>query len=135
MTEEKLRPRKTPCATCPYRRDVPSGVWDESEYLKLETYDGSTGEQAEKGAFAVFLCHQREGDLCAGWCATHPPEESLALRLASDRIDWDATLGYTTTVPLHPSGAAAAEHGMKDYTHPPERAREAIKKIVRKRVS
>lgn len=31
----KLTPRKTPCASCPYRKDVPSGVWEASEYEKL----------------------------------------------------------------------------------------------------
>lgn len=23
------------CESCPYRRDVPSGIWDRSEYAKL----------------------------------------------------------------------------------------------------
>ena len=125
---EKLSPRKSPCATCPYRLDVPSGVWDEEEYAKLPAYDRPTGEQPVR----VFMCHQQDGKLCAGWCAVHA-EESLALRLGVSfgKVDPSA-INYQTTVPLHPSGTAAAEHGMKDYTNPPEKAREAITKIVRK---
>ncbi|QGZ16665.1 hypothetical protein PBI_DEWDROP_17 [Microbacterium phage Dewdrop] len=127
----ELRPRKTPCATCPYRRDVPSGLWDESEYAKLQSYDGDTGQQAEAGAFAVFLCHQQDGCMCAGWIGTHDPEELLALRLAGGRVDWDAVREFETSVPLHESGSAAAAHGLKDYFDPGEKAREQIRKLTR----
>lgn len=37
-----------PCASCPYRRDVPEGVWHPEEYSKLRAYDGSTGEQSPR---------------------------------------------------------------------------------------
>jgi hypothetical protein len=36
------RPRKTPCSTCPYRRDAPSGLWAASEYDLLPGLDGTT---------------------------------------------------------------------------------------------
>ena len=39
------QPAKNPCGSCPYRKDVPSGVWAVSEYLKLVEYDRPTGEQ------------------------------------------------------------------------------------------
>jgi uncharacterized protein DUF6283 len=32
---EPIRPRRRPCPSCPYRRDVPSGLWDTCEYDKL----------------------------------------------------------------------------------------------------
>lgn len=123
-----LTPRKTPCASCPYRLDVPSGVWDRSEYEKLPPYDNDTGSQPPN----LFMCHQQDGHLCSGWCAVHG-DESLALRLGVSfgHVDPSA-IGYTTTVPLHPSGRAAAEHGMKDYTAPQERARKTIEKITKK---
>nr|WP_280343300.1 DUF6283 family protein [Nocardia neocaledoniensis] len=31
-------PAPRPCVSCPYRRDVPSGVWDFGEYEKLRGY-------------------------------------------------------------------------------------------------
>lgn len=30
-----MKCRTEPCETCPYRRDVPSGVWSADEYRKL----------------------------------------------------------------------------------------------------
>ncbi|WP_336794377.1 DUF6283 family protein [Gordonia malaquae] len=50
-------PAPRPCESCPYRRDVPSGVWAESEYEKLRAYDAPTGEQPVR----LFLCHQYDG--------------------------------------------------------------------------
>lgn len=129
-------PEKRPCASCPYRLDVPSGVWDEEEYAKLPRYDAPTAEQP----YGMFLCHQRTGHLCGGWCATHSMEESLAVRLAVMRgdllgTDLDAVLDYTTDVPLHPSGAAAAAHGRAQLQDPDERARAIMDKITRRRAS
>ena len=51
----KLSVAKVPCGSCPYRRDVPSGIWEQHEYDKLPEYDGQTWEQNP----ALFLCHQR----------------------------------------------------------------------------
>lgn len=123
-----LRPRKNPCPSCPYRRDVPSGVWDESEYEKLLRYDLPTGSQPP----GVFMCHQGDGYLCSGWCAVHG-DESLGLRLGVSfgQVDPES-IGYTTTVPLHPSGRAAYEHGMREYLSPGQRAVDTITKIVKK---
>ena len=58
-----------PCFGCPYRKDCPSGVWDKSEYQKLEAYDGETYEQPPE----IFLCHDgdRTETLCRGWLDTH----------------------------------------------------------------
>ena len=71
-------PKPYPCASCPYRCDVPSGVWDEDEYLKLPDYDEATGEQPP----GVFLCHQDDERVCSGWAGTHDTEDLLSLRLA-----------------------------------------------------
>jgi hypothetical protein len=35
-------PTKYPCPSCPYRKDVPSGVWAPEEYDKLPAYDNDT---------------------------------------------------------------------------------------------
>ncbi len=67
-----------PCQSCPYRKDVPKGIWDQSEYDKLPRYDLPTYDQPH----GVFLCHQQNGCLCRGWLDCHG-EGLLAIRLAS----------------------------------------------------
>jgi hypothetical protein len=49
--------RKRPCPTCPYRRDVPSGIWQASEYSKLPRYDNDVPDQLAAGATGLFYCH------------------------------------------------------------------------------
>ena len=123
------RPRPTPCASCPYRDNAPSGVWHEDEYAKLERYDGDIAQQS---AQAVFACHQGSGEVCSGWLGHRDPTELLAVRLAliEGRID-PSCAQYRTSVPLFESGAAAAAHGVRDISAPAARARSAIEKIVK----
>jgi hypothetical protein len=131
MTSEDTpaKPRRSPCASCPYRKNVPSGVWDESEYRKLTRYDGETFEQE---ALAVFMCHQQDGCVCAGWLGHRDPTELLAVRLGVMRGDLDEdSLDYSTTVPLFESGAKAAEHGLADLSAPSATAQAVITKIIR----
>lgn len=126
-------PAKRPCATCPYRRDVPSGVWEPSEYARLPAYDNDTPYQPH----AVFGCHQRDGRMCAGWVGCHDMGESLALRFAAFTdlapAVIEACLDYATDVPLWGSGAEAAAHGMVEVEEPGERAVDAMEKIQRRR--
>lgn len=127
-------PAARPCDSCPYRRDVPSGIWDASEYDKLPAYDAETGEQPTD----LFQCHQHDGGdaqarLCAGWVAVHG-DQLLALRIgiAVGLVDLDV-LDYTTPTPLHPSGAAAAAHGKRDLDWPKAAAIRAIHKVAARR--
>lgn len=131
MSSSPAQPRKSPCASCPYRRNVPSGVWDKSEYEKLPRYDGEIFEQS---ANAVFMCHQGCGDVCSGWLGHRDPSELLAVRLGlmSENLD-PSCLDYSTTVPLFESGAEAAEHGMKDIDAPRDAAVAVIGKITAKK--
>ncbi len=122
------RPAKTPCKSCPYRRDVPAGVWDASEYEKLPGYDGETFEQIE-GGMALFFCHQQDGHLCAGWVGCHDPQELLALRLHP--VD-PSTFSYRSPLPLFASGTEAAAHGMSGIEEPDSRARAVIARLTRK---
>ncbi|WP_114906884.1 DUF6283 family protein [Ornithinimicrobium murale] len=129
-------PAKNPCGSCPYRRDVPSGVWDASEYAKLPAYDADTSNQPT----GVFLCHQRSGAVCSGWAGCHDMDESLALRLAVAMGTLDATtarqvVDYVSPVPLFDTGAQAAEHGLAELTEPGEKAARTIGKLVRKGVA
>jgi hypothetical protein len=127
-------PAPRPCESCPYRRDVPSGLWHAEEYAKLPLYDRPTGEQP----MGVFQCHQNDGGaeqarVCAGWAGCHGTE-LLALRIAviEGRLPV-SVMTYSTTVPLFPSGQAAAEHGMRDLECPSLDAALAMGKILAKR--
>jgi hypothetical protein len=125
-----------PCKSCPYRRDVPSGVWAAVEYQKLAVYDGTFGEQAmSAGKAGAFYCHQQNDKLCAGWLGTHGPGNLLALRLAAfygneiaDRV-WN----YKSPVPVFRTGAQAAAHGMRALQRPGARAVRTIAQLLRKR--
>ncbi|WP_236648618.1 DUF6283 family protein [Micromonospora sicca] len=123
------RPAKAPCGTCPYRRDVPSGVWDASEYAKLPAYDQPTALQPA----GLFLCHQADGRVCAGWAGCHDTDNLLALRLAAlhgmPPEEVTATRAYVSPVPLFGSGFEAAEHGMAGIDDPDAKARRAISRL------
>lgn len=125
MTEKAKAP-PVPCGSCPYRKDVPSGIWAKNEYDKLPRYDGKTWEQAPE----VFMCHQRDGCLCGGWLACHGPRELLALRF--DRNIDPSVLDYKTDVPVFESGAAARAHGIKDIKRPKAKARKMVAGLVKK---
>lgn len=126
-------PAKNPCGSCPYRRDVPAGVWAEEEYAKLPPYDEETASQPHR----LFLCHQQDGSICAGWAGCHDMDSNLAARIAAathhiDASVHDALLDYTTEVPLFASGAEAAAHGRSGIEEPDEKARRTIDKVKRR---
>lgn len=132
-------PARRPCDSCPYRRDVPSGIWDASEYAKLPRYDADTAFQPQ----GLFQCHQTGEDnarrrICAGWAGCHDGDNLLALRLAvgSGRISPETArmvVEYQSPVPLFRSGAEAASHGMRDITLPSPDALRTLAKIQRTR--
>jgi hypothetical protein len=121
---------RVPCGSCPYRRDVPSGIWSRHEYDKLPAYDGPTWGQSP----ALFMCHQRDGNLCAGWLACHGPQELLALRFPNPDID-PAIYDYNTDVPVFRSGAAARAHGLREIKELGEAAQKMIAGLVRSRAA
>jgi hypothetical protein len=139
VSKSTLPPAPRPCATCPYREDVPSGVWSEKEYAKLPAFDEPTWAQPGR----LFLCHQHDRDddrarVCAGWAGCHDMDENLGLRLAvaSGEVTietWQAVVEYASPVPLFATGAEAAEHGMREIEDPGPAARAAIDKIHRVR--
>lgn len=106
-------------------------MWDESEYHKLPEFDKPTAEQPPR----VFMCHQDNDHLCAGWVACHDMDESLGFRINASSLDEatiEAVLDYTTTVPLFASGAEAAAHGLAQLYEPSTKARNIIAKLERK---
>lgn len=128
--ESPALPRSKPCGSCPYRRDVPAGVWAAEEYSKLPRYDAETFAQP----VAPFFCHSQDGTVCAGWLGCHEPSELLAVRLGTStgRLD-PSCLDYSTDVPLFESGAQAAAHGASGVKRPSKGAREVIRKLERAR--
>jgi hypothetical protein len=130
VAESLITPRRRPCASCPYRRDVPSGLWTAEEYDKLPRYDGTIAEQAMAGATGVFFCHQQAGHLCAGWVGCHDMHDNLAVRIHPDPIDFDTVLAYESPVALFGSGGEAAEHGKRDITNPGPSARRKIGQLL-----
>ncbi len=120
---DKVKAR--PCEFCPYRRDVPSGVWSHNEYEKLREYDAPTGEQP----FGAFACHAQTDQLCHGWAVCHTSRgneyDLLALRLAG------VTEVPEAAVPLFASGNDAADHGQYDIDDPDPDAQRAVDKLVR----
>lgn len=119
--------RSQPCSACPYRLDVPSGVWDPSEYEKLRPYDRPTGEQPLAG----FSCHATPEAYCHGWAVVHMNRgssfELLALRLSPVDIDVPAA-----SVPMFDSGNDAADWGQQDHDNPSAQACAVIARLTRK---
>lgn len=127
---EPLTVKPSPCASCPYRRNVPSGVWAADEYDALTAFDGAPSGQA----VSLFMCHQADEKLCSGWVGHKSPHDMLALRLGVIRGQVaPEALDYVTDVPLFASGAEAAEHGKRDIEHPSAGAQEQVSKITRVR--
>jgi hypothetical protein len=121
--------RVNPCESCPYRRDVPSGIWAPEEYAKLQAYDLGTAWQPPQ----MFYCHTSPDFVCTGWAVCHSKakrgHELLAVRIAESMHDAELMIPETA-VPLFASGAEAAVHGMRDIKRPGWRAIRMTRKIA-----
>jgi hypothetical protein len=132
MAKELHHALAAPCKSCPYRKDVPSGVWAANEYEKLPSFDGEIVEQLMKGGTGLFLCHQKNNSLCSGWLGCHGPDNLVAMRLHHQYVKPE-TFDYTTDVPLFTSGAEAAAHGMRDIEKPSDAAHRTMGRLLRKK--
>ena len=119
--------RKEPCSSCPYRKDVPSGVWAENEYEKLVDFDLPTGDQP----IATFGCHATPEHYCHGWAVVHSNRgseyELLALRIFAPDVEIPEA-----AVPLFESGEEAANHGKRDIDHPSIEAQRIADRLMGK---
>ncbi len=117
--------RPSPCDACPYRKDVPSGVWHHDEYEKLRPYDNPTPEQP----FAPFACHATPKHYCHGWAVVHTNRghefDLIALRIHPCHVP-------PAAVPLFESGNAAADHGQKDVKKPSPAAVKVSTTLVKR---
>lgn len=108
-------------------------MWAAEEYALLPGYDLEVFEQP----VGVFMCHQQDGRVCAGWASVSACEETLALRLAvtSGRMPMvfaDSLIDFVSPVPVFESGSAAAAHGLREIECPGAEARAMIEKITRR---
>ena len=127
-------PHPRPCKSCPYRKDAPSGMWHVDEYNVLARFD----KPMDEAPTSVFMCHQDDDSLCAGWVGTHDMENLLGprIRVLEGEMSVEtlkAVFEYKTPVPLFESGAAARDHGLRDYWSPSAEARKAIRDLERRR--
>lgn len=122
---------KEPCSSCPYRRDVPSGLWHRSEYKKLPEYD----EGAEPPSIALFLCHQTNATgretVCRGWLSVH--RNSIAVRLALMQGNvTEKQVRARVATELHESGDAACAAGLLRIRRPGKDAEVLREKLLQK---
>ena len=121
-TRSTVRPQA--CEACPYRKDVPSGVWSADEYAKLVNYDKPLVEQPA----ASFSCHASPNLHCHGWAVCHSKTDPgpLALLLRGrPEIPEPST-------ELFSSGTEAALHGIRDVANPTPEARATMDKLLGK---
>lgn len=127
-------PAPRPCDSCPYRQDVPSGIWAAEEYAKLVEFDAPAHEQPH----GLFYCHQNPLDsgkdrLCAGWVACHGSDLlGLRIAVAFGRVAPEV-FDYETDVPVFASGQEAAAHGLAEIEDPGSEARLLVDKIAGQR--
>lgn len=130
MSQELIVPEK-PCESCPYRRDVPSGIWAREEYEKLRGYDENT-------AFGTFLCHHspdmNRNAVCRGWLSVQCESAAARLAVLSGQVT-DEQRYATPLVPLYASGNEAADAGIRGIKRPNAKARKLIDRLKAKRES
>lgn len=120
-----VRIRSQACSACPYRCDVPAGVWSEEDYAKLPPYDVETFDQPTAG----FACHATPDHLCHGW-AVVGGHDLLALRLAS--LGGPGLQIPTPSTDLWETHTQAAEHGLSGVAEPGAEAVEVGQRLIRK---
>lgn len=119
--------RSQPCSSCPYRRDVPSGLWSADEYEKLIPYDNETPLQP----FGGFACHATPEHFCNGWAVVGTHKADDCRQLISLRIAGEGEVPEES-VPLFDSHSEAAAHGMRDIENMSEEAMERAAALLRK---
>jgi hypothetical protein len=119
--------RSESCSSCPYRRDVPSGVWAAHTYDLLPPYDEPTAKQPMK----LFMCHATTDHVCHGWavCGMKQDHEHELLALRAWPVEGDVP---EERIPLFDSHTEAAEHGKRDIEDPSEEAIATVDRLLGK---
>ena len=143
MEEEasKYATRRKPCASCPYLKSTPSGVWAAEEYTRLCKYDGDMGSQLMEGGNGLFMCHQNNGEettpcMCRGWTDTHGAENLVAICLSLSSggggSKFPDDLWEHSGADVYASGQEACDAGMRDIEQPQELAKKTQSLLLRK---
>ena len=126
MSELHLAP--SPCNTCPYSTNTPSGIWGVTEYAKLPGYDQNPG------TLATFHCHAEHQTnvptVCRGWLATHADGVAVRLAVATGQLtpaQVDEAADNTSN--LYPDGMSAFRAGVKAIRRPTPAARRAMERL------
>lgn len=132
-----LRVPASPCISCPYRAEHPSGVWSWDEYEKLRGYDGGARQEPDGSitlpSLAPFHCHQENATgietVCKGWVNVHADSVAVRLGVIEGLIPIDAPYS-PPGADLFASGAEAADHGQTDVENPGPEARAMVEKLM-----
>ncbi|HUV10817.1 MAG TPA: DUF6283 family protein [Acidimicrobiia bacterium] len=128
---EPLHCAPRPCATCPYAKATPPGIWHPDEYEKLAAYD----DDGDEIAIATFHCHQENATgnrtVCKGWVAVHPDSIAVRIALIDGRLTWEQ-VDADTPVEVYASGAEARDAGLAGVDELSPEAAEAMMKLVRR---
>jgi len=127
--DEPLHVPDQACASCPYRRDTPSGIWQAEEYEKLRAFDQEVTQLEDP--LSVFLCHQSEvtgrETICRGWLSVH--RDSIAGAVRCDQVPREAEPLYYAT------GTEACEAGLAGVEQPSREARHKTETLERQRAN
>ena len=131
---ERLHVAPRGCSTCPYRRDVPPGIWEREEYEKLRMFDRDVSRMEDPTpALAIFLCHQTPmtgvETLCRGWLSTHRDSVAVRLGVTMNKIDPDLIPDEEESL-YYSSGTEACEAGIAHVDDPPPEAVRASSKLL-----
>lgn len=137
MSREPLHMMPTPCTTCPYRRDVPSGIWAREEYEKLPLYDRRP--DGGIGPLMTFHCHQEpqigKPTVCRGWLSVHLDCHAVRIAYFTGLLTKEqlASIPREIEPGLYRSGREACRAGLKGIRRPGKKARAAIEKLAARR--
>lgn len=120
--------RSESCSSCPYRCDVPSGVWASATYDMLIPYDEPTQYQP----IGPFMCHATPDHYCHGWAVVGQSQPRDHHLLALRMFPPDDGVIPEARTPLFGSHTEAAEHGKREVDNPSDEAKELANRLVGK---
>jgi len=137
----KLLVPKRACSSCPYRRDVPSGVWAADHYhvlkeldcrrtikLPYPTKDGIVMLDTPNPSPGTFHCHQSNATgkptVCRGWLSVERNSIGARLLQMDEMPTEDESDFYYST------GTEACEAGLKGIESPSPEARALVEKLI-----
>jgi hypothetical protein len=141
---DRLHVPKVACPSCPYRKDTPPGVWDPSEYAKLERYDEPDFRDPDCKVdpmtyipeISVFHCHQEKATgkptVCRGWVSVHRHSVGVRVGIATGALE-PSDVPEDAEPLYYETGAQAAAAGLSGCDEPSPEAEVVQAKLLRSR--